>query len=342
VDPELARWAAARAPDLLARAEAEAVAEIKRALTEAVLARRDEPPSPPRRPPTASRPEPSAPRAAPSAPSPSGEGLWAYCVTSRESELPEGHPGVHPAGAARRLEHGRLAALVSSVPLAEFGEESLRENLNDLGWLESVARAHEAALEAALSTSTIVPLRLCTIYQDERGVQRMLETEGSSFEAALDLLAGRQEWGVKLLVDRAELERVVRAGNAEVAELERELSSSSGGGAYMMGRRVERQVREAADRALGELAEDVHARLQDWADGAVLNAPQNRDLSGHQGEMILNGAYLVEVEKVDGFRDLVAELQERHRGWGAQLELAGPWPPYNFVPGGTPAADPLR
>jgi hypothetical protein len=337
VDPELARWAAARAPDLLARAEAEAVAEIKRALTEAVVVRRiDSPP--------ASRPKPSVPRARPPAPAPppSGDGLWAYCVASRESELPAGHPGVHPAGGTRRLERGRLTALVSSVPLAEFGEEALRENLNDLGWLERVARAHEAALEAALSTATIVPLRLCTIYRDERGVQRMLETEASGFEAALDLLAGRQEWGVKLLVDRVELERVVRAGNAEVAEMERELASSSGGGAYMMGRRVERQVREAADRALGELAEDVHARLQDWADGAVLNAPQNRDLSGHQGEMILNGAYLVEVEKVDGFRDLVAELHERHRGLGAQLELAGPWPPYNFVPGAAPAADALR
>ena len=33
-------------------------------------------------------------------------------------------------------------------------------------------------------------------------------------------------------------------------------------------------------------------------------------------------------------RELVAELEERHRPLGARIELTGPWPPYNFVPGG--------
>ena len=42
------------------------------------------------------------------------------------------------------LVEGDLAALLSPVPLAEYGDERLREHLEDISWLERTARAHEA------------------------------------------------------------------------------------------------------------------------------------------------------------------------------------------------------
>ena len=48
--------------------------------------------------------------------------------------------------------------------------------------------------------------------------------------------------------------------------------------------------------------------------------------------MVLNAAYLVERSRTDELRELVAELEDRHRGLGVTIELTGPWPPYNFVP----------
>jgi hypothetical protein len=305
VPDELARWAARRAPDLLARAEAEAVEELKRALLEAALPR------------AAARREPE-----PERPAPAGDGAWAYCVTRAPD--PPAVRGVHGA-LVERVEENGLAALASRVPLAEFGEDPLRRNLNDLEWLERVAREHEAVLERALDHGTIVPLRICTIFADEQGVARMLAEQRTALETALDVLDGRQEWGVKLLVDRAALE-------AESGEDVPEEEPAGGGAAYMLQRRRERERREAADRLAAELAEEVHARLQDWASDAVLNPPQNRELSGHEGDMLLNAAYLVETAKVDRFQELVAALQEGHSEHGARLELTGPWPPYNFVP----------
>ena len=64
--------------------------------------------------------------------------------------------------------------------------------------------------------------------------------------------------------------------------------------------------------------------------------PQNRELSGHEGEMLLNAAYLVEAQRVADLRERAAELAERHAAVGARIELTGPWPPYNFVPDGEP------
>jgi hypothetical protein len=320
---ELARWAAERAPALRAKAEAAAVAALRDALVAAALEERG--------PAAAARPrhEPKKPEA--------GELLWAYCVLPSDSPHPLQHEGVHASGSAEPVEAAGLTALVSRVPRAEFGEEPLRDNLNDLAWLEHVARAHESVLEAALRESTIVPLRLCTLYENEDGVRRMLEREADSFRAALEYLAGREEWSAKVLVDPDRLDGEARARSDQARTLEDELEGRSGGGEYMLRRRLERHVREAAGTLARELAGGVHARFEACALDAVTRSPQNRDLSGHEGEMVLNAAYLIEAGRVAELHSLASELEAEHRALGARIELSGPWPPYNFVPAGTAA-----
>ena len=121
-----------------------------------------------------------------------GHALWAYCVLRAGDRFPDSLPGVDPEAPVQPLEDEGLVVLISRVPMAEFGEEPLRENLNDLPWLERVARAHESVLEGALSGGPIVPLRLCTIFADEAGVRAMLDREGRQLREALERLDGRR------------------------------------------------------------------------------------------------------------------------------------------------------
>jgi hypothetical protein len=324
VTDELARWVAERAPELRARAETEAVAVMRDALVAAALGDR-----PPRE---------AAPASASSRERPAtrqeGQLFWAYCVLPTGSPYPTGLSGVDPAAPVERIQAGGLAALVSRVPRADFGEEPLRENLNDLAWLERAARAHEGVLDQSLSCATIVPLRLCTLYETEDSVREMLTRERDSFALALDFLAGREEWGVKVLIDPDLLAHEARAASGEAAALEQDMETREGGGAYMLRRRLERHVRELSGALAAQVAERVHTRLEDWALDAVERPPQNRDLSKHEGEMVLNAAYLVAAERVGELRELVRTLEAEHSMFGARIELTGPWPPYNFVPGG--------
>jgi Gas vesicle synthesis protein GvpL/GvpF len=330
VDDDLSSWAERRAPELLARAEAEAIATLRDALVNAALTQSGGAGAGRR-----TRPSEPEPRATPAAvDGPSGEVLWAYCVLRSGESLPTDIEGVASGALVERVDAGDLSALVSRVPVAEFGAAPLRENLNDLAWLERVARAHEEVLERALEQSTLVPLRLCTIYESEQNVREMLEREHDTLAHALDALTGRQEWGVKLIADVDRLAEAARSRSTEAAALEDEVGARTGGGAYMLRRRLERHMRDVVDSLAAEVADEVHTRVQDWASDAVIRPPQNPDLSGHEGQMLLNGAYLVEAERVEGLRELVAELEERHRPLGARIELTGPWPPYNFVPGG--------
>src|SRR5207248_10966586 len=136
-------------------------------------------------------------------------------------------PGV-AEGTPRVLWSEKLGAVVSPVPLDEFGEEGLKRNLNDLDWLEQMARAHEAVLDAALADGTIVPMRVCTIYKSDDHVRSALIERRSLFAETLDWLSGRAEWGVKVLADPERIESKARERGGVV-----EAGAGSEGGAYL-------------------------------------------------------------------------------------------------------------
>ncbi len=94
--------------------------------------------------------------------------------------------------------------MVSQVPLADFGEERLRERLADMDWLEHTARAHELALETIGRHATLIPMRLCSVYRGESGVSEMLAREATALEEALVHLEGKTEWGVKVFASPAD------------------------------------------------------------------------------------------------------------------------------------------
>jgi hypothetical protein len=261
----------------------------------------------------------------------SGHGWWVYCVVPAERELPDGLAGVADDERPRLVPAGGVAALVSRVPLREFGEAPLRENLNDLDWLERTVRAHEAVLDSALAGGAVVPMRVCTIYRDEGQVRAMLESRGAELRDALARLAGKAEWGVKVVADRARLEDHARSQNDEAVGLADEVAGRPEGAAYLARKKLAALVRDEADRILDEVVRETHARLEEWAAASVVLPAQSRELAGYDGDMVFNGAYLVEDERVAAFSALVDELRAQYAPLGLSFDLTGPWPAYNFA-----------
>jgi hypothetical protein len=254
-------------------------------------------------------------------------GLWVYCVAG--GELPDVPPqvaGVAAGHAPCVLRAAGLAAVVSAVPLDEYGEEGLRRNLNDMDWLEEVVRAHESVLEAVLGSGPIVPMRVCTIYENAEHVERMLAERAAAFGEVLARLAGRAEWGVKLTADRDRVAESARSRMGHAAG-----AKAGAGGSYLGRKQQDMRLRDEVDEMLTAAAAESHARLEEWASASELLPPQRPELSGHEGEMVLNGAYLVDDDRLDGFKRVVAELQEQYGDEGIEFDVTGPWPAFHFA-----------
>ena len=325
---EIDRWAAERGPDVLARAEAEAVAVLRDALVEAAIARRETTEEAPDRRPAARAPRRGAGEAATGA------------VGLRRARRRRGDPA-HADSPASTRHAGRTRARPATSPCSSAACRSrssatsrCASNLNDLDWLERVARAHEAVLDQALAGEHACAAAPVHDLRERGRRARDARTRARGLRPCPR--ASRRAAGVG--GQAAGRPRDARGGGArrsdDIAELESDVEGAQ------RGRRVHAAAPDRAPgarpgRRAGRRGRRGRARPARGATpiDAVSRPPQNRDLSGHEGEMLLNGAYLVEDERVDGLRDLVAELEQRHRALGARLDLSGPWPPYNFVPG---------
>ncbi|UNZ20184.1 GvpL/GvpF family gas vesicle protein [Streptomyces sp. 891-h] len=251
-----------------------------------------------------------------------GELRYVYAVTAPlRAPLPDGVRGVS-GSVPYAVHHAGLQAVVSRVPEADFGEESLRAHLEDLAWLEETARAHQAVVDALTALTCPLPLRLATVYRDEEGVRRALEDGRQDFRATLDRLDGRVEWGVKVYA-RPAPEPAAAAGSAPASGRE-----------FLRRRRQEVTSRENALAEAEELGRTLHAALTAQAEDVRVYPAQNPQLSRVPGQNLLNAAYLVPRERSEEFVARVERLGAHDPT--VRVELTGPWAPYSFAAADTP------
>jgi len=270
-------------------------------------------------------------------------GLWAYAITEPGGgDALTKHGGGHLsrltglAGAAvRTVAAGGFTVLVSDVDLAEFGEVALRRNLENLTWLEEVARAHHHVIDAASGLFPLLPTRLATVYSSHAAMAAALARRQEELRAALRRVGGRVEWGVKAYLapqqDARDTEQPAGGQvGGETAPGEGGAGSTGGAGlAYLKRRRAQLNAGERSARAALAGARAVHEELSGRAAQARLHPPQSPQLSGNQMPMLLNTAYLLDASASDGFASAVAAAATAHPE--LRLELTGPWPPYSFA-----------
>ncbi|HEX7161679.1 MAG TPA: GvpL/GvpF family gas vesicle protein [Trebonia sp.] len=280
-------------------------------------------------------------------------GVWAYAITEDDNlSGPDGEVdlswlrGVGEAKVRTATGSG-LTALVSDVSLAEFGEEALRENLENLDWLDEVAREHHYVIDAAARLFPLLPVRLATVYSGDAALRAALAEHNAQLLDSLHRVGGRVEWGVKAYAAQeaaAGTESGAKPGKTESGPAaghvgkdsapgsgaDADAGPGSGAGlAYLKRRRAQLSAaRESKSTAINS-ARAVHADLTAKANDTRLHPPQSPQLSGIRQPMLLNAAYLLDAADGVSFTAAVAGQATAHPE--LRIELTGPWPPYSFA-----------
>ncbi|MEU3708795.1 GvpL/GvpF family gas vesicle protein [Streptomyces catenulae] len=226
-----------------------------------------------------------------------------------------------PVRLVRAGRNDGVVVAVSPVPAPDFREEALHAHLEDMEWLEAIARAHHRVIEAIAAHGTVLPLRLATVYLDEERVRLMLDDSREEFADRLAELAGLEEWGVKIYVEDA-------PGTEDPAAPSTGADLSPGR-AYLSHRKAQRHAREDAYRAAQRVARDVAATARRQAVARAQHRPQQGELARGPGENVVNDAYLVPRPAAHNFR--AAVLRTAEEAPGVRVEATGPWAPYSFA-----------
>ncbi|MFI1302003.1 GvpL/GvpF family gas vesicle protein [Streptomyces sioyaensis] len=278
----------------------------------------------------------TSPTARPDTPTDPGTTVsYVYALSRAGTALDTGAPQLTGLdnGPLRTVTCGELSALVSSVPADAYGEEGMRARLEDLSELAAVARTHHAVIEAAHATTTVLPIRLATVYLDDARVRSMLHERRADFGELLTWLEGHVELGVKVYADLREAAATPPAATPPGPNPAPAPGSASApvrsGRAYLQQRRAQRRRHRDAYRAAGAVAGAVPDRVSALATARVAHRPQQGDLASGPGENISNEAYLVPAERTGQFHQALTGLADDVPG--VHVEITGPWAPYSFA-----------
>ncbi|MFI0814802.1 GvpL/GvpF family gas vesicle protein [Streptomyces sp. NPDC021098] len=242
---------------------------------------------------------------------------YAYAVCRPyDGPAPAGLPGLDPGRPVRTLPVGPLTAVVQDVPASDYAEEALRRRLSERVELERCARAHHEVITAVSSVTATVPLPLATLYRGDERVREALREQETAFLAALDRLAGRAEWGVKVYAPTAP---------ATPAPDPAPLT----GRAYLDRARARHQGREQRQNEALQAAERVDTVVRGLAVAARRLRPHGAEVTGKDRTHILNAAYLLDTARTRELRAALASLRGDEPA--IQIELSGPWAPYSFT-----------
>ncbi|MEU8842331.1 GvpL/GvpF family gas vesicle protein [Streptomyces roseus] len=231
--------------------------------------------------------------------------------------------------AAPGSAEGAPAFAVSQVPAAHWNAAALKAHFEDITWLEQTARAHHQVVEALAAHTTVLPLRLATLYEDRDRALTALREQYEQFTDRLALLTGHTEYGIKAYITADADSDPLATGTVPAV---------SPGKAYLRARKAQQHAHEEHHQAAARAAQQLTATAARYAAAYVRHPAQSGPLARDQGgENILNDAYLIPDEDADAFRAAVEQAAAALTG--VRIEITGPWAPYSFA---TPPAQPVE
>ena len=239
--------------------------------------------------------------------------------------------GIDGHSPLNRIDEKGIVALASQVPLAEFGEEALRRNVEDLGWLEEKVRLHEAIVEAALAKGQLLPMKFGTIFLEQERIREVIRKNALVLRAALEELGDKEEWGVKGFVDETGLRAAVLQNDPVLVALSGEASAKPPGHAFFHRRKIEEAASVKSQEREASLAREAVEAIRKTV-VEVAECPPLLPEAARKEKIVLNLACLVRKNGVEAFLAGVEQWSRDHAEEGVSLVASGAWPPYHFVP----------
>jgi hypothetical protein len=248
---------------------------------------------------------------------------YVYCLVraARPPKLPR-VVGLPELGGLRRVDGGDDTWLVvADAPAHRFESSAIQERLTDLDWVSRCAVAHEAVVASFLRAGTVIPFKLFTIFKsDERAVADVRRRRRSLQRIALRI-ADCEEWGVRVQTN------VARLGKASPRAKKARASS---GTAFLHGKRAAQlAAREELVRARTEV-EGVFVTLAGLAADTRRHRAKTPELAAAS---LLEAAFLVPRGRAKRFFAALDRATARLSRGPVDIDVSGPWPPYNFVGG---------
>jgi hypothetical protein len=237
---------------------------------------------------------------------------YVYGLVGADTDLPDDLKGLGPSGRVSTIAHGRIAAIVSDVPVDR-----------PLGTRDDLL-AHEAVVDTVAATTAILPMRFPAVVEETGVVEELIGPHHDHFVEVLGDLEGRVQFTLKGRFEEETVLREVVEADPEIRTLQEKVRDLPEDASYYDRVRLGELVVAALEERRDDEAAKMMQRLEPFAVRAVANRPG-------QPDDVVNAAFLVQRDRLPEFENAVEDLGRDLDG-RVRLRLLGPLAPYDFVP----------
>lgn len=254
-----------------------------------------------------------------------GSGIYLFCCARPAVTAVLDTDGLEPGQPLCAVRRGGLVAVTCAVPLADWVGPLGEAHLGDLAWLGPRALRHEAVIERAMAVAPLLPLPLGTLFSSQAVLLQWLDERDSRIGQFLDVIADKEEWSLKGVVDTQRAESQLLAADPRLTRL------PAGGARYLLEKRLRAdaalQVRKDAKQAESELLGQLGGLTLCRRVRRVLGTPAK-----DAPQVIFHSALLILASQRAALAAQVAAFNATRADHELSVELSGPWPPSSFVP----------
>jgi hypothetical protein len=245
----------------------------------------------------------------------SKEGFYVYGIIAVAQRREFGPLGIGARGdLVYTLPYRDLAAIVSRSPIVKYAVT--REN----------SLAHARVLERAMQEATVLPVRFCTIAEEESVLrEKVLHARYQELSGLMGKMEGKIELGVRAMwTDLEAIFAEIVEDNREIKAMKEQICHEKNeqrkyAGKIHIGQMVQRSLEEKKRKEADELFEALKPLSIDW---------RRNQLYGDMN--IVNAAFLVAKTGERAFDEKILELEQVY-GTRKKIKYIGPVVPYNFV-----------
>jgi hypothetical protein len=229
------------------------------------------------------------------------------------------------------ISHKEIDAVVSEVDVEKYSSSEIAQKAKeDVSWIVEHANMHEQVIEDAMQAGqSTIPMVFGTIFRNKKNIETVLEKDYETFEQTLKRLTNKQEWGVKVYVDRGLFAKEFRKSNQHIAGRVEAARTMPAGIDYFEELSIEDEVKENVGDELEKYTDVFLQALRQHSVESVESNILAKEITGKEQDMFFNGSFLINIDNISDFKRIVEDLQKNHRAF--TFDCTGPWPPYHFV-----------
>ncbi|MBI5701010.1 GvpL/GvpF family gas vesicle protein [Candidatus Saganbacteria bacterium] len=240
------------------------------------------------------------------------EGKYIYCIIKESKPKKFGVLGIGGRGdQPYTICSDGVSAVVSNAPIKKYAVS--RDN----------TLAHEKAIEEVMKEYTVLPVRFCTIAENENVVRKILEHEKDKLTPLFNKVEGKRELGLMAHFKEEAIYAEVLEKYQDIKRLKKEIEMLPPLKTYHQRMEIGRMVETA-------LREENETYKELILESLIPLAEEVKENNRYGEIMIINAAFLVKKEKEAEFDAKVNELDDKY-GRFMRFKYTGNLPPFNFV-----------